>query len=92
MPAPACQKQVQSCTGMVNYLSEFSARHSEIAEPIRELYKDKVPFNWGPEHDDAFNLMKKEIAAAPILVYKKPRTQTVLQIDASTKGLGACLL
>ena len=36
--------------------------------------------------------MKKEIASAPILSYYNPKKQTVLQTDASTKGLGACLL
>ena len=36
--------------------------------------------------------MKKEIARAPILTYYNPRKQTVLQTDASIKGLGACLL
>ena len=46
MPAPTCKKQVQSFIGMVNYLSKFSVRLSELAEPIRELSKDKVPFNW----------------------------------------------
>ena len=46
MPAPTCKKQVQSFICMVNYLSKFSVRLSELAEPIRELSKDKVPFNW----------------------------------------------
>ena len=53
MPAPTCKTQVQSFIGMVNYLSKFSVRLSELAEPIRELSKDKVPFNWGfrtPRH------------------------------------------
>ena len=50
MPEPSCKKQVQSFIGMVNYLSKFSAMLSELAKPIRELSKDKVPFNWGPEH------------------------------------------
>ena len=77
---------------MINYLSKFSARLSELAEPIRELSKDKVPFNWGPEHQEAFKHMKKEIARAPILAYYNQRKQTVLQTDASIKGLGACLL
>ena len=39
MPAPTCKKQVQSLIGMVNYLSKFSERLSELAEPIRELSK-----------------------------------------------------
>ena len=54
------KKQVQSFIGMINYLSKFSARLSELAEPIRELSKDKEPFNWGPEHQQAFTQMKKE--------------------------------
>ena len=54
MPPPQCKKQVQSFIGMINYLSKFSAQLSELAKPIRELSKEKVPFNWGPEHDSAF--------------------------------------
>ena len=64
MLVPTSKKQVQSFIGMINYLSKFSAGLSEIAEPIRELSKDKVPFNWGLEHQSAFTQMKKEIARA----------------------------
>ena len=93
MPLPTGKKQVQSFIGMVNYLSKFSARLSELAEPIRELCKDKVPFNRGLEHQAAFKQMKHEIVRAPILAYYNPKkTKTVLQTDASIKGLRACLL
>ena len=133
MPAPMCKKQAQSFIGMVNYLSKFSVRLSDPAEPlancskkkypstgdlntksilpdekgdcqsththivrpcraISELFKDKVPFNWGREHQKAFYQMKREIVRALILIYYNPRKETVLQTDASTKGLGACLL
>ena len=92
MLPPQCKKQVQSFIGTVNYLSKFSARLSKLAEPIRKLCKEKVPFNWGPEHESAFHLIKKEIVAAPILAYYNPNKPTILQTDASCKGLGACLL
>ena len=92
MPAPTCKKQVQSLIGMINYLSKFLARLSEIAESSRKLSKDKMPFNWGPEHQDTFKQMKKEIVRAPILAYYNPKKETVLQTDASTKGLGPCFL
>ena len=36
--------------------------------------------------------MKQEIISVPILAYYNPKKQTVLQTDASIKGLGACLL
>ena len=77
---------------MANYLSKFSARLSELAEPIRDLYKDEVPFNLGPEYQDAFKQIKYEIVRAPILAYSNPKKETVLQTDASVKGLGTCLL
>ena len=69
MQATTCKKQVQSFIGMINYLSKFSVRLSILAEPIRELCKDKVPFNWGPKHQDVFKMMKKEIVTTPILAY-----------------------
>ena len=65
---------------------------SELAEPIQELSKEKVPFNWGPQHEVSFKLVKREIANAPILAYYNPRKSTVLQTDVSIKGLGTCLL
>ena len=92
MPPPQSKKQVQSFIGMVNYLSKFSTRLSELTESIHELAKERVHFNWGPEHDEAFNLIKKELTAAPILAYYNPKKPMVLQTDASCKGLGACLL
>ena len=50
-----------------------------------------MPFNWGPEHQEAFKQMKKEIIRAPILTYYNPKKETILQTDASIKGLGKCL-
>ena len=61
MPPPNCKKQVQSFIGMVNYWSKFSTCLSELTEPIRELSKEKVPFNWGPEHQKSSKPLKKEI-------------------------------
>ena len=92
MPALTYKKQVQSFIGIINYLSKFSAQLSELAVPIRELLKEKVPFNWGPEHQSASELMKKEIASTPVVANCNPEKWTVLQTDASIKGLGACLL
>ena len=64
MSCPNSNKEVQSFIGMINYLSKFSPRLTELAEPIRELVKEKVPFNWGPEHQESFAMLKKEIIRA----------------------------
>ena len=91
MPSPSCKKEVQLFIGMINYLSKFSPRLTKLAKPIRELVKEKVPFNWDPEHQELFAMLKKEIVREPVLAYYNLQKGTVLQTDASTKGLGACL-
>ena len=49
-------------------------------------------FNWEAEHREAFNVIRKELAKAPILAYYDPNKEMVLQTDTSIKGLGSCLL
>ena len=92
MPSPSSKKEVQSFIGMINYLSKFPPTLTELAELIRDLVKEKVPFNWGPEHQESFAVLKKEIIRAPIPAYYNPQKETVLETDVSTKGLEACLL
>ena len=72
MPSPRSKKEAQSFISMINYLSKFSPRLTEIAEPIRELVKEKVPFNWGQEHEESFTMLQREISKAPVLAYYNP--------------------
>ena len=92
MPTPTTLKDLQTFLEMVQYLSKFSPRIAEIAEPLRDLMKKHAPYAWGSEHNHAFNSIKKEIFQAPILRYYDSKKETVLQTDASIKGLGTCLL
>ena len=91
MPKPTCLKDLQIFLGMVQYLNKFSPRIAQIAEPSHDLMKKHAPYVWGPEHNQAFDSIKKEIVQAPILRYYDPKKATVLQTDASIKGLGTCL-
>ena len=91
MPKPTTLKDLQTFLGMVQYLSKFSPRITEIAEPLRDIMKN-AQYAWGPEHNQAFNNIKREIVQAPILKYYDPKKETVLQTDASIKGLVTCLL
>ena len=50
IPNPTNKKEVQTFLGMVQYLSKFSPRLSELSEPLRDLVCIHVPFIWQPEH------------------------------------------
>ena len=75
MPSPTNKKQINSFICMINYLYTFSTRLPELAEPIRELSKDKVPFNWGPEHQAAFTQMKQKFKVLPCWHITIPRSK-----------------
>ena len=67
MPQPVSKKELQSFIGMVNYLSKFTPRLSELAECLRDLIRINVPFQWGPEHTEAFASIKQEIIGSVFL-------------------------
>ena len=92
MTTPTSVTELQHFLGMCNFLSMFSPRMAEISEPLCQLTCKGIPFIWGPEHTEAFQLLKREISTAPILRYYDPKKPVVLQTVACTKGLGAVLL
>ena len=87
IPSSTNKKQVESFIGTINYLAKFSPRLSEIAEPIREFAKDKVPFNWHTEHQAAFTSLKKEIASASVLAFYTPQNKMAqpMALDGTIK-------
>lgn len=92
MIPPENRKDLQSFLGLVNYLTRYSGRLASITAPLRELMKKDIAYVWGPEHDNAFHQVKKEITSMGVLRFFDPKVETVIQTDASQKGLGAVLL
>ena len=92
MPKQENLKDLKTFLGLIQYLSKFSPQIAELTEPLRDLTKKHAPYVWGLEHSQAFDYIKKGLAQAPILWYYNLKKETVLQTDASIKGLGACLL
>ena len=91
MTMPTSVTELQCFLEMCNFLSKFSLRMAEIIEPLCQLTCKGIPFIWGLEHTEAFQLLKRELSTAPILRYYDPKKPVVLQTDACTKGLGPVL-
>jgi hypothetical protein len=59
---------------------------------LRQLLKKESKFAWDASQQDVFDRIKNLISEEVTLTYFDPEKETVLQVDASTKGLGATLL
>lgn len=92
MPTPQDKEDLQRFLGAMNFLSPYIPNFSEKSAPLRELLKKDTPFLWHDDHQAAFTAIKQAISAESCLQYYNPNLPTVLEVDASQKGLGACLL
>ena len=59
---------------------------------LRDLVKKNNVFEWNSTHQAAFDAIKRLISNESTLAYYDPEKEITLQVDASTKGLGATLL
>ena len=77
---------------MVNYLGRFIPNMSTITTPLYQLLKKDAAWEWHGEHDAAYQLIKSSIAKRTVLKFFDLAKLAVLQTDASSAGLGVCLL
>ena len=59
---------------------------------LRDLLKVDTPFEWSEDHQHTFTLIKQLIAANIGLRYYDPTQEVSLEVDVSSKGLGAALV
>ena len=92
MPKPNNVQAVRRFCWFVNYLAKFLPRLAEVLEPIQQLTRNDVEWQWRHEHEAAFEKVKALVTAAPLLKYYNPKEELTGQCDASDKGLGAALI
>lgn len=92
MPNPSDVQGVQRLVGFVNYLSRFLPSLSDTLEPIRQLTRPDIAWEWSTEQANAMSRIKTMVSEAPLLAYYNPKEWLTIQCDASNKGLGAALL
>ena len=92
MDLPRDVDTMRSFLGLVNYLNRFSPHLAELSEPLREICRQDTEFQRTKSVHVAFLKTKEEISKNVTLPYFNPRSDTILQTDASKKGLGAVIL
>ena len=92
MSQPADITALKRFLGMVNYLSKYMPRLSDMTEPLRRLDDKDVEFQWTNTHTTAMEVIKKAVTATPVLCFYDVSKPVTIQCDASETGLGAVLL
>ncbi|KAL0183658.1 hypothetical protein M9458_019354, partial [Cirrhinus mrigala] len=91
-PAPSTVKELQRFLGFSNFYRRFINNFSILVSPLTSLLKGKPrTLTWTPEATLAFERLKEAFTSAPILVHPDPQKPFVVEVDASTTGVGAIL-
>ena len=72
-PILKTRKQLQRFLGMANFNPRFVSKYSKVCAPLTHLTSNKIPFKWQNTHQEAFDLIKKQLADAPGLTLVSSR-------------------
>jgi hypothetical protein len=61
MPPPTSAKKLRSMLGHTGYYRRFIRRYANITAPLENLLKKSEVFQWTPECDKAFDILKENL-------------------------------
>ncbi|KAK3534434.1 hypothetical protein QTP86_015214 [Hemibagrus guttatus] len=91
-PASTSVRELQRFLGFANFYRRFIRNYSSVAGPLTSLLRGKPKkLTWTGPARSAFQQLKNCFTTAPILRHPDPDLPFVVEVDASSSGLGAVL-
>ncbi|KAI2645110.1 Transposon Tf2-9 polyprotein [Labeo rohita] len=91
-PRPSTLRELQRFLGFANFYRRFIRNFSTVAAPLTTMIKRGVSrLSWSQAAIQAFNDLRQRFSTAPILHHPDPERPFVLEVDASSTGVGAVL-
>ncbi|GKB22601.1 reverse transcriptase domain-containing protein [Tanacetum coccineum] len=91
LPPPTTVKGIRSFLGHAGFYKRFINDFSKIARPMTYLLEKDTPFLFSSECQSSFEILKKKLTEAPILVSPDWDLPFELMCDASDYYVGAVL-
>ena len=89
---PTCIKELQSFLGLANFYRKFIANFAKIAQPLYNLLKKDVPFNWDKSCQNSFESLKLTLTSDVVLAHPDCEQPFHIFTDASNIAIGAVLM
>ncbi len=91
-PQPQPVKELQRFLRFANFYRRFIQNFSLLSAPLTSMLRQKPKsLSWNPEARAAFKKLQEAFCTAPILTHPDPQLPFVVEVDASTTGVGAVL-
>ncbi|KAL0186709.1 hypothetical protein M9458_018379, partial [Cirrhinus mrigala] len=91
-PQPRTLKELQRFLGFTNFYRRFIRNFSSVAAPLTSMTKRQTTrLTWSQEALQAFDELRVRFTSAPILRHPDPNKPFIVEVDASSTGVGAIL-
>ena len=77
--------------GMINFLGKFIPHLSDELQPLQNLLKADVMWNWSSNQNECFHKMKQLVTSTPTLQFYNPDKPLTIENDASEYGIGSAM-
>ena len=84
---PKTPKQVKSFLGVTGFYRMYIHNYSTITEPLRNLLRKNVKFNFDGKCEQAFEKLKNALMSKPVLALPRFDRKFIVTTDASYSGL-----
>ncbi|KAL0173462.1 hypothetical protein M9458_029430 [Cirrhinus mrigala] len=91
-PRPTTLKELQRFLSFSNFYRRFIRHFSTVAAPLTAMIKKGTSrLTWSQSAIQAFNDLRQRFSSAPILHHPDPEKPFIVEVDASSIGVGAVL-
>ena len=92
LPSPTNITELQKILGIITYMAPFIPRLSDLTANPREFLRKDTDYDRNNNHQKSLKEIKDLISKEMLLHYYDPPKKSVIQVDASSRGLGASLI
>ncbi|XP_062537789.1 uncharacterized protein K02A2.6-like [Armigeres subalbatus] len=92
IPAPTNVTELRSFLGAVNYYGRFVRNIHELRQPLDQLLKKDVKWQWNDRCQQSFKKFKAILQSELLLTHYDPTLPIIVAADASNTGIGAVIL